>query len=171
MDSKHQIIEEAIRVNHAGEYAAKIIYHNQIRLAKTDDLKQTLSHMLHQEEKHLEFFNEEIKKRHIRPTIFLPLWNILSKLLGSFSAKEKYIMMVTQVVEEVIEEHYKGQIDMLEKFRELELVSKIKKFMQEEVEHKDLASTKTHSLSWTDYFLSRIIAKGCRTAIFLSKKI
>lgn len=171
MDSKNKLIEEAIRVNHAGEYAAKLIYQNQIRRAKTDELKQTLLHMLNQEEKHLEFFNEEIKKRNIRPTVLLPLWNVLSKLLGSFSNQEKYMMMVTQVVEEVIEEHYQDQIDMLERFKELELADKIRKFMQEEVEHKDLADTKIHSLSWTDYFLSKIIEKGCRTAIFLSKKI
>ena len=50
-------------------------------------------------------------------------------------------MLCTASVEEVIDKHYLSQIEHLEseKTEEKELLKKIKKFRQEELEHRDIA--------------------------------
>ena len=48
------------------------------------------------EKEHLDFFNKEIKKRNIKPTKLLPLWDLLGVGLGFGSAiigKKSYNVM------------------------------------------------------------------------------
>ena len=47
-------------------------------------------------------------------------------------------MLCTASVEEVIDEHYKNQIDQIE-LDEKDLKEKITKFRQDELDHKDIA--------------------------------
>ena len=80
MKSKNKI-EEFIRVDHAGERGAVKIYEGQLlalnTLVKDDDLKKIIEKMKVHEEEHCEFFEKEIQKRKIKPTKFLPLWDLL----------------------------------------------------------------------------------------------
>ena len=79
-------IEEFIRVDHAGERGAIKIYEGQLlalnTLIKNDSLKKTIQEMKNHEKEHLDYFENEIKKRNIEPTKFLPLWDILGITLG-----------------------------------------------------------------------------------------
>ncbi len=79
-------LEEFIRVDHAGERGAIKIYEGQIlalsTLVKNEDLKKTIKNMKEHEEVHYNFFENEIKKRDIKPTKLLPLWNLLGLGLG-----------------------------------------------------------------------------------------
>ena len=63
------------------------------------------------EEVHCNFFEKEIKKRNIKPTKLLPLWDLMGVTLGFGTAMlgEKAAMLCTASVEEVIDGHYKDQ--------------------------------------------------------------
>ena len=61
------------------------------------------------------FFDKMIGERQVRPTALMPLWHIAGFALGAGTALlgEKAAMACTVAVEEVIDEHYKGQLDEL----------------------------------------------------------
>ena len=61
-------------------------------------------------------FEKEINKRNIKPTRFLKIWDLLGVGLGFGSTLlgKKAAMLCTASVEEVIDEHYKNQIDQIE---------------------------------------------------------
>ena len=137
-------IEEFIRVDHAGERGAIKIYEGQLlalnTIIKNEDLKKTINEMKKHEEEHCNFFEDEIKKRNISPTKFLPVWDLLGLGLGFGSTilGKKAAMLCTASVEEVIDEHYKNQIDELQN-DEKNLKEKIIKFRNDELHHKDIA--------------------------------
>jgi len=87
-----------------------------------------------------DFFDNEIRERNIKPTKFLPLWDLLGVGLGFGSTilGKKAAMLCTASVEEVIDKHYQSQINQLED-DEKKLREKIKKFRADELEHKDIA--------------------------------
>ena len=119
MKSSKGKVEEFIRVDHAGERGAVKIYEGQLlalnTLVKDENLKKTIEEMKIHEIEHCEFFENEIKKRKIRPTKFLPLWDLLGVGLGFGSTLlgKKAAMLCTASVEEVIDVHYQNQIDQL----------------------------------------------------------
>ena len=137
-------IEEFIRVDHAGERGAIKIYEGQLlalnTLIKDDKLKDMIEKMKDHEKEHLDFFNKEIKKRNIKPTKFLPLWDLLGVGLGFGSAimGKKATMLCTASVEEVIDGHYQNQLNELQSDENI-LKEKIKKFRDDEIHHKNIA--------------------------------
>ena len=112
-------VEEFIRVDHAGERGAVKIYEGQLlalnTIVKNDNLKKTIEDMKEHEIEHCQFFENEIKKRNIKPTKFLPLWDLLGVGLGFGSTLlgKKAAMLCTASVEEVIDKHYQDQINKL----------------------------------------------------------
>ena len=113
-------LEEIIRVDHAGERGAIKIYEGQLLALKTfkqdEELKRKIEDMKVHETEHYEFFDSEIKKRNIKPTRFLPVWDLLGITLGFGTAMlgKKAAMLCTASVEEVIDEHYLNQINQLD---------------------------------------------------------
>ena len=87
------------------------------------------------------YFENEIKKRNIKPTKFLPLWDLLGVGLGFGSTMlgKKAAMLCTASVEEVIQEHYANQIEHMLESDEKKLKEKIIKFREDELHHKDIA--------------------------------
>ena len=112
-------LEEFIRVDHAGERGAIKIYEGQLLALKTivknDELKKKIEEMQTHEKEHSEYFEKEIKKRNIKPTKFLPLWDLLGVGLGFGSAiiGQKATMLCTASVEEVIDQHYQNHRNVL----------------------------------------------------------
>ncbi len=112
-------IEEFIRVDQAGERGAIKIYEGQLlalnTLVKNENLKKMIEEMKSHEKEHLDFFNKEIKKRNIKPTKLMPLWDLLGVGLGFSSVimGKKAAMLCTASVEEVIDEHYQNQINQI----------------------------------------------------------
>ena len=49
---------------------------------KDENLKKTIEEMKIHEKEHCDFFEKEIRKRKIKPTKFLPLWDLLGVGLG-----------------------------------------------------------------------------------------
>ena len=123
------------------------------------------------EKEHCEFFENEIKKRNIRPTKFLPLWDLLGVGLGFGSTLlgKKAAMLCTASVEEVIDKHYLDQINQLGD-DEKELKSKIIKFREDELHHKDIAYEKGATKKGIYSILDNVIKTGSKIAINISEK-
>ena len=169
-------IEEFIRVDHAGERGAIKIYEGQLlalnTFIKDENLKKTIEKMKQHEKEHLDFFSKEIKKRKIKPTKLLPLWDVLSVGLGFSSAimGKKTAMLCTASVEEVIDKHYQKQINQLHT-NEKVLKEKIKKFRDDELHHKNIAYENGASKEGLYLILDKIIKTGSKVAISISEKI
>ena len=169
-------IEEFIRVDHAGERGAVKIYEGQLlalnTIVKDDDLKKTIEEMKVHEEEHCEFFENEIKKRKIKPTKFLPLWDLLGVGLGFGSTilGKKAAMLCTASVEEVIDEHYQNQINQLGPDEKI-LKNKIIKFREDELHHKDIAYEEGATKKGLYSIMDKIIKTGSKIAINISEKI
>ena len=79
-------------------------------------------------------------------------------------------MLCTASVEEVIDEHYKSQIDQIE-VDEKYLKEKIIKFRQDELEHKDIAYEKGATKKGLYSIMDKVIKTGSKVAIKISEKI
>ena len=169
-------LEEFIRVDHAGERGAIKIYEGQLlalnTVYKDDQLKKMVEEMKQHEREHCDYFENEIKKRNIRPTKFLPLWDLLGVGLGFGTTLmgKKAAMLCTASVEEVIQDHYQNQIDQLED-DENNLKKKIIKFREDEMHHKNIAYDHGATKSGPYFLLDKIIKTGSKIAIKISEKI
>jgi len=175
MVSKNRV-KEFIRVDHAGERGAVKIYEGQLlalnTIVKNEDLKKKIEEMKVHETEHCEFFENEIKKRNIEPTKFLPLWDLLGVGLGFGSTLlgKKAAMLCTASVEEVIDKHYLDQINQLGP-DEKELKKKITKFRDDELDHKDIAYEEGATKKGFYSIMDKIIKTGSKIAINISEKI
>ena len=169
-------VEEFIRVDHAGERGAIKIYEGQLlalnTLIKNEELKKKIEEMKEHEKEHCDYFEKEIKKRNIKPTKFLPLWDLLGVGLGFGSTLigKKAAMLCTASVEEVIDQHYQNQINQL-KNDEKELKNKIIKFRDDELHHKDIAYAEGATKQGFYSVMDKIIKTGSKIAINISEKI
>ena len=169
-------VEEFIRVDHAGERGAIKIYEGQLlalnTIVKDENLKKIIEEMKVHEEEHCNFFENEIKKRNIKPTKLLPFWDLLGIGLGFGSTilGKKAAMLCTASVEEVIDSHYQNQINQLNS-KEKKLREKIIKFREDELKHKDIAYEKGATKSGIYSILDKIIKTSSKAAIKISEKI
>ena len=176
MKSSKNKVEEFIRVDHAGERGAVKIYEGQLlalnTLVKNESLKKTIEEMKIHKKEHCDFFEIEIKKRKIKPTKFLPLWDLLGVGLGFGSTLlgKKAAMLCTASVEEVIDEHYQNQINQLGS-DEKDLKKKIIKFREDELHHKDIAYERGATKKGLYSIMDKIIKTGSKVAINISEKV
>ncbi|MDB4846780.1 demethoxyubiquinone hydroxylase family protein [Candidatus Pelagibacter sp.] len=169
-------VEEFIRVDHAGERGAIKIYEGQLlalnTFVKNDKLKKTIEEMKEHEKEHCDYFEDELIKRKITPTKFLPIWDLLGVGLGFGSTilGKKAAMLCTASVEEVIQEHYSNQINQLES-DEKKLKEKIIKFREDELHHKNIAYDEGATKKGIYSIMDKIIKTGSKIAINISEKI
>ena len=167
------ILEEIIRVNHAGEFGATRIYDGQIAVfGEKSKIGKTIKHMADQEQEHIEAFEKLVLNHRVRPTALLPVWNVAGYFLGAATAMmgEKAAMACTVAVEKVIGEHYHKQISLLEEDHK-KLKATLKKFAQDELEHHDIGIAHNAEKTPGYSILTKFIEMGCKTAIEVSKKI
>ncbi len=172
-NTRREILEEIIRVDHAGEYGATRIYNGQIAVfGKNSKIGKTIQHMADQELEHIDKFNELIIEHRVRPTALLPIWNIAGFALGASTAMlgEKAAMACTVAVEKVIGEHYQAQLNLLEDDHK-DLKKTISKFRDDELEHHDIGIEHDAESAPGYKIMSKFIELGCKTAIAISKKI
>ncbi|MBA4750010.1 MAG: demethoxyubiquinone hydroxylase family protein [Alphaproteobacteria bacterium] len=167
-------LERLIRVNHAGEYGALRIYAGQLAVLKGTSCEDILQEMLDQEKVHFAYFDDEMKKRRVRPTLLSPLWHGLGFALGVVTARlgDKAAMACTVAVEDAIDDHYRAQEEMLEKIpQESELKEKITQFRVEEQEHKEIGLA--HGAEQTPGYrlVYGAIKNASRAAIWLSSRL
>ena len=184
-------ISEMIRVNHAGELGAKVIYEGQMLALKLKGDYQTLEiveEMRNQELHHLDYFSKKIIDQKVRPTIMQPLWKIGGFALGFATAliDKKSAMACTTAVEETIDDHYQDQINKLEIIKQNqahqddnckdeqvidELLDNIKKFQDEEIQHRDIGYDNDAKDFKFYKPLDKFIKFTTKSAIAISKKI
>ena len=167
-----QKIERMIRVDHAGEFGAQRIYRGQLDVLGTSKAGPMIRKMAKQEDTHLTAFEELIVEKKVRPTALHPLWNLAGYALGYATASlgEKAAMACTVAIEEVIDEHYKKQlIDLAQD--EPALRKLIKKFRDEEIEHKHIGLDEGAEDLPYYTILRALIRAGSKTAIWLSERI
>ena len=154
-------IEEFIRVDHAGERGAIKIYEGQLLALNTFIKDDKLKKMI-----------EEIKKRNIKPTKLLPLWDLLGVGLGFGSAimGKKATMLCAASVKEVIDGHYKNQLDRINSDEKI-LKEKIKKFRNDEIHHKNTTYDNGASKEGLCSIFDKIIKTSSKIAINISEKI
>ena len=169
-------LEKFIRVDHAGERGAIKIYEGQLlalsTIVKNNDLKEMIRDMKEHEQEHCNFFEDEIRKRNIKPTKLLPLWDLLGLGLGFGSTilGKKAAMLCTASVEEVIDDHYKSQIDQIGS-DENNLKNNIIKFRNDEIHHKDIAYDNGATKEGFYTIIDKVIKTGSKLAIKISEKI
>ena len=173
MNKNKKKIEEILRVNHAGEYGAQIIYNSQIRFSKNNLLKKELKRISSEEKVHLEYFEQQILLSRTRPTIMQPLWKVGGTALGFVSSVlgEKYVHACTEAIESTIVDHYQEQVEYLKKKNERsDLRKNIIKFCNEENQHK-LRSRKKNDNQKGTFFFKLITKNITKLAIKISKKL
>lgn len=168
-------IASMIRVDHAGEFGAVRIYAGQLAVfGPNHKLTPVIRRMARQEEEHLEAFEKIMSERNVRPTALGPVWHAAGFALGAATALmgNRAAMACTAAVEEVIDEHYQSQRDLLDHWGvEPELNAAVEAFQADEMEHRDTAIAHGAEQAPCHGLLSASIKAGCRAAIWLSKRI
>lgn len=169
--SKAQIAT-MLRVNLAGEYGAKRIYEGQLAVLKDSPSGPLLEHMKEQELGHLRSFENWVVENRVRPTLLYPLWHIAGYVLGVGTALmgEKAAMACTAAVEDVIDEHYENQLQVLGD-ENIELTQLIQTCQAEEREHREMALQAGAMDAPVYPILSRTIKTASRLAIWLSERV
>lgn len=165
-------IEAMIRVDQAGEYGAKHIYAGQLAvMGDRSPAAREIAGMAAQEDRHLAWFDDEMTRRGVRPTLLQPLWRAAGHALGAVTAAlgPEAAMACTVAVETEIDRHYGEQLEILGD-AEPELAKAIAEFRAEEIEHRDTALASGAENAPGYPLLSGAIRAGCRLAIGLSKR-
>lgn len=167
-----ELIDRVLRVDHAGEYGARRIYEGQLAVLGTSPSAPTLRHMAEQEGEHLKAFERWMVERRARPTVLLPVWHVAGFALGAATALlgEHAAMACTVAVEEVIDEHYRGQIASLPA-SERKLGEDLERFRQDEVAHRDTALAAGAEDAPAYPVLAAAIKGVSRLAIWLSERV
>ena len=137
-------------------------------------LKKKLMKISREEKIHFDFFNEEILKRRVRPTVMSPVWKLAGVIIGAVTTRlgSDYVYACTEAVEEVIVKHYKEQIEYLEKNKiDRNLKSKIVKFCKDEEKHKVDANLSLEKEKISVKAFKRLTKRFTRAAIEISKKL
>ena len=171
LSTKDQL-QQALRVNHAGEFGAQQIYKGQLAVLKADECAPLLQEMLEQEQQHLQTFETLLNERKVRPTALSPLWRAAGFALGAGTALmgKRAAMACTVAVETVIADHYQQQLDELPE-EEAALKETIHRFREEELEHHDIGLEHEAEQAPAYRLLSGAIQAGCHAAIWLSKRV
>ncbi|HWA91493.1 MAG TPA: demethoxyubiquinone hydroxylase family protein [Rhizomicrobium sp.] len=168
----HEDLAAMIRVDHAGEYGAVRIYEGQLAVLKSGPAADAIRRMAEQEQHHLQTFDRLIVERRVRPTALEPVWRVAGYALGAATALmgEKAAFACTAAVEEVIDEHYAGQLEKLGD-NDAELKSTVAEFRADEVAHRDEALAQGAEDAPAYPLLREAIKAGCRLAIALSTRL
>lgn len=174
--SHDALIDRILRVDHAGEYGAVRIYEGQLAVLGTSPAAKPIEHMAQQERRHLERFEQLMTERRARPTALQPLWHLAGFALGAGTALlgPRAAMACTVAVEQVIDEHYRAQADTLAAQGDADesgLIDTIRRFRDEEIEHRDLALAAGAEDAPGYEVLSAAVKLGSRLAIWLSERV
>ena len=165
-------VARMIRVDQAGEFGAVRIYEGQLAVLGRSPSAPVIRRMAEQERAHLAAFDRLVAERRVRPTALMPLWRAAGFALGAGTALlgERAAMACTVAVEEVIDEHYAGQIEQLSD-DEPELKRAFEGFRADELEHRETGLK--HGAREAPAFdaLTSLVKAGSRLAIWLSERI
>ena len=164
-------VARIIRVDQAGEFGAVRIYAGQRAVLRQGKAADAIELMAAQEAVHLETFDRLIVERRVRPTALRPLWHVGGYAMGAATALlgEKAAMACTAAVEEVIDEHYAGQLAELGQ-SDLELSDIIEEYRADEAEHRQTALGHGARDALAYPVLTAAVKSASRVAIWLSER-
>ena len=170
--TREQLIEQMIRVDHAGEYGAVRIYAGQLAVLGRGDEAPAIRAMAEKEREHLAAFEKLVADRGVRPTALQPLWHAAGFALGAATALlgPRAAMACTVAVEEVIEEHYAAQAAQLGE-DEAPLRAAIERYRADELAHRDEALAHGAEEAPAYEALTGAVKAASRLAIWLSTRI
>ena len=171
MKNESSVVEEMVRVNHAGEYGAMRIYAGQLFVLGND---RTIEHMAGQEKEHFNAFQKIIIERKIRPSFLQPLWHVGGFAMGALTAfiGRNAAHACTVAVENVIDKHYQEQLLDVALNDDTELKNIILKCHQDECEHRDTAINESGEDLELNYpILTNIIKTIAQCSINIAKRI
>lgn len=164
-------LERIVRVDQAGEFGAVCIYAGQKAVLRHGPEAEAVREMADQEKHHLETFDRIVAERRVQPTVLGPLWQVVGYALGATTALigPKAAMACTVAVEDVIDEHYAKQLDVLG-VDEPELRAIIAEFRDDELDHRNTGLAHGAEDAPAYPALSAAIKAGSRVAIWLSER-
>ncbi|XP_055327730.1 5-demethoxyubiquinone hydroxylase, mitochondrial-like [Paramacrobiotus metropolitanus] len=170
------LLDRVLRVDHAGEVGADMIYAGQLAVLGRTSVGPVIQEMREQEVHHRETFERLIREHRARPTALLPFWNVAGFVLGAGTALlgPEAAMACTVAVEETIGNHYNNQIrDIMEKYpgQFKDLLMTLKKFRDEELEHLDTGLKHDAELAPAYKTLKNFVQVGCKAAIWISERV
>ncbi len=170
--TRDELIQRIIRVDQAGEYGAVRIYEGQLWVLGRSAAAPVIRRMAVKEREHLATFNALIAERRVRPTALQPVWHVAGFALGAASALlgAKAAMACTAAVEEVIDQHYGRQVEVLGD-DEAELRALCARYRADEVEHGETAKRHGAEAAPAHGPLSALVKAGSRAAIWLSERL
>lgn len=165
-------IARMLRVDHAGEHGAVRIYQGQLAVLGHRPVGAVIRRMAQQEQAHLDAFDRLLPERRVRPTALSPIWSVAGFALGAATAMlgERAAMACTVAVEEVIDEHYAGQVRELGD-SEPELSATLEQFRRDELAHRDEGIAHHAEQAPAYELMTAAIKAGSRLAIWLSTRI
>jgi len=175
-EKEKAILDRMIRVDHAGEFGANVIYQGQLAVLGKTPVGPVIQHMWDQEKEHLDTFNKLIPQYRVRPSALLPIWSVAGWALGAGTALlgKEGAMACTVAVESVIGEHYNDQIRELvelDPVKYKDLLEIIKKFRDEELEHHDTGLEHDAEKAPAYQALTEVIKVGCKGAIWVAERV
>ena len=157
-----------------GELGAQNIYNIQIKFCRDNKLKKKLEKISQEEKVHYDFFEDQILKKRVRPTIMSPAWKVGSFFLGAITSRLglNYVHACTEAVEEVIVKHYENQIKYLEKKKiDENLKKKIIEFCKDEDKHRKNADQSIRNDDFRLRLFKSVTRNITKLAIKISKKV
>jgi ubiquinone biosynthesis monooxygenase Coq7 len=165
-------IARMLRVDHAGEYGATRIYQGQLDVLGRSRGAGEIRQMAETEKGHLAQFEALLHERRVRPTLLYPLWSVAGYALGAASALlgERAAMACTVAVEDVIDEHYRGQAEYLAD-EDPALRETVLAFRDDELAHREIAIAHSAEDAFGYELISVAVKTGSRIAIWLSTRL
>ncbi len=167
-----EMVARVLRVDHAGEYGARRIYEGQIAVLGRRAAAGSIARMYDRERRHLDRFEKLMVARRVRPTALQPFWHVTGFALGAATALlgARAAMACTVAVEEVIVEHYGGQLETLGE-DEAELKTTLEAFRADERKHRETGLKRGAEAAPAYEVLRAAVKSGSRLAIWLSERI
>lgn len=175
---RRALVEEMLRVDHAGEVGAVQIYAGQLWMLRRGSADYRLIESMKKgEEAHLATLQALMADRRARPTALLPLAQVAGWLLGAASALlgPAGAMACTVAVETVIGGHYNDQIRTLlaagHGAEEAQLLAVFRKHRDDELEHLDTGLASGAEAAPAYAAVTTAIKAGCVAAIEVVKRV
>jgi len=131
---------ELMRVNHVGEVCAQALYQGQALTARSQDVKDKMSHAADEEVDHLHWCEQRIEELGGRVSLLNPLWYAGSLALGATAGAfgDKWSLGFLKETETQVEKHLEEHLTLLPE-HDLRSRAIVEQMKLEEAEHAQMA--------------------------------
>jgi ubiquinone biosynthesis monooxygenase Coq7 len=104
-----------MRINHAGEVSAQGLYRGQALTARLNGTREKMDEAAQEELDHLAWCNKRLEELNEKPSIFNPLWYVLSFTMGAVAgiAGDKWSLGFVHETEEQVVKHLESHLDKI----------------------------------------------------------